>query len=503
MGVIKSQFQKLLLEFQRKVKTIQEATHVDKLESIGKRKKRKKALLKDYAAFCKYYFPHYCTGEPAPFHIELANELAENKVGFWVKRWARSLAKTTNAALMTPIWLMLRGDMKFTVLVSNTEASAIGLLSAIQAELEGNQRLIHDFGEFKRLGSWGLGDFKTKQGVRFKALGRRQSPRGLKNGQFRPDLILLDDVDDDELIKNPSRVKLSHQWALTALFGCFSAKGGRFLALGNLIANLSVLGLLAQNPKAEVSTVNLLDDDGNPSWSYYNKEECLNMIETMGYLMAQREYFNNPIEEGTIYKKDYFQYKKRLPFKDYDALVCYTDPSFKSTSKNDYKATVLVGKWRHEYHILKAFVEQTTVQKMVDWHYEIMDFVNGEGNVFYYMEANFIQDMLLNNFDDEAKKRKLAVPILGDKRKKPNKFGRLEAMSPYFEKGYVFIGVTQKENPHMERLIGQFTSLEKGSKAPDDGPDAVEGAIFMLNQKTSGQDETTIIHTTRHSKYRY
>ena len=36
----------------------------------------------------------------------------------------------------------------------------------------------------------------------------------------------------------------------------------------------------------------------------------------------------------------------------------------------------------------------------------------------------------------------------------------------------------------MIRLASQFLAFEKGSKVNDDGPDAVEGGIFILNEKT-------------------
>lgn len=503
---IKSKYENQLLQYQAKLAEIQQATEVNASEGLGVRNARKARCLDNYTEFALYYFPHYCTGRPAWFHTKLANTLSEKKKAKLVRKWARSMAKSTNCAIIIPIWLMLRGELKFMVLASATEDSAIGLLSDLQAELEGNQRLIHDFGDFQKLGSWELGDFRTKQGVRFKAIGRRQSPRGLRSKQHRPDYILCDDLDDDELVKNPKLVGLAYKWAMSALLGSFSVKGGRFVFVGNLISKTSILQMACENPKFEVEQVDLLDEHGQPSWDYYTLEECNDMIDTMGYIMSQREYFHNPIEQGTIYKNEYFKYKKRLPFKDYEAIICYTDPSFKSGTKNDFKATVLIGKWRHEYHLLFCRLEQTTVQKMVEWHYEVMDFIKGEGNVNYYMEANFIQDMLLQNFDDEAKKRKLAVPIRADKRAKPDKYGRIEAMSPLFEKGYFFITVALQNDPHVERLIGQFCSLEKGSKTPDDGPDAVEGAIHLLNQNTRDNNKPIIINRqsdNSSSKFRY
>lgn len=503
MSKIKNNYVHLLKQYQNRLEQINASTDVDLDESISQKKARIKRLLGDYRAFTKYYFPHYCKAEAADFHIRLAERLSRDRTAFLVRKWARSLAKSTNSAIMIPIWLMLRKELKFMVLASNTQDSAIGLLSDLQAELEANNRLIHDFGTFQNLGSWELGDFTTRQKVRFKAIGRRQSPRGLRNRQHRPDFILLDDIDDDQLVRNPKLVKESIEWVKSALYGAFSAKGGRFVAVGNLISKTSIMNDLSQMSIADIETVNLLDENGEPTWDYYSKKECERMIETMGYIASQREYFNNPITEGTVYKEEYFQYKRRLPFKDYDSIVCYTDPSFTGHKKSDFKATVLVGKWRHEYHLLKCFVEQTSVQQMVDWHYQIMDFVAGEGNIFYYMEANFTQFQILDKFEEEAQKRRLAIPIQPDTRKKPNKVGRIEAMSPYFEKGHFFVSIKEKDSPHLARLIGQFTSFEKGSRAPDDAPDAVEGAIFILNENTRAEAQPIVINRKSNSKYRF
>jgi hypothetical protein len=385
MAIIKKKYIDQLQEYEQKLKAISLSSDVDLNESFGDKKARIKMLLGDYDAFAKYYFPHLCKGDCAPFHINLANQLLHKKRCFIVKKWSRSLAKTTHGSILSPIFLMLNGDLKFMLLVSANNDSATRILSNLQAELEANPRLKHDFGEFKLFGKWELGDFKTKTGVVFKAVGRKEKPRGLLDDGNRPDLIVCDDLDDDELVKNPRLVKEAAKWTFGALYGCFSPKKARFLMLGNLIAKHCLIQIGSEKKNAQVEQINLLDEDGNPSWSNYTLEECQDAIDAMGYIDAQREYFNNPIEEGTVYKEEWFQYKARRPFKEYDALVCYTDPSFKSGSKNDFKATVLVGKWKHEYHILKAFVEQTTVNKMVDWHYQMMDFVNGEGNVHYYM----------------------------------------------------------------------------------------------------------------------
>lgn len=501
---ISPKYRELLDEFQKRIEATRRATElrVPVNESPIEKKKRIAHLLSDYNAFSQFYFPHYCKSPSAKFHIKLAETLKNNKNCMLVRKWARGHSKSVNACMIAPIWLMLLGELKFMLLVSNTEDNATGLLNCLQAELTENQLLINDFGEFVGK-NWEIGDFTTSKRIRFKALGRGQSPRGLRNGASRPDYIAVDDIDDDKLVQNPVLVQRCYDWCLGALYGCFPFEDvGRFVFLGNLISTNSILQKVCDNPMFEVEQINLLDENGVPSWA--ENEELQKVaqqrIETMGFRLSQREYFNNPITEGSIYKKDWFQYKKRLALQDYQALVCYTDPSFKSKGTNDYKATVLIGKHGGEYHILKAFIRQTTVGKMVDWHYDIWDWVNGEGAAQYWMEANFTQDLLLQDFDKAAQDKGFHIGIRGDTRAKPDKFARIEAMSALFERGFVFISTEEKDSPDMVRLVEQFLLIERGSRAPDDAPDAVEGGIYILNKIHREQEPPIFMNHTSENK---
>jgi predicted phage terminase large subunit-like protein len=177
------------------------------------------------------------------------------------------------------------------------------------------------------------------------------------------------------------------------------------------------------------------------------------------------------------------RFGKTLRLSQYKALVCYTDPSFKSSTTADYKATALVGITDNgEYHILKVFAAQTTVTEMVRWHYDIYKMVRGLPNVRFMMEANFMQDLLLDEFKKEGAALGLQIPIIGDKRQKGDKFARIEAMQPLWERGLVVIDETIKDTPGVAVLTDQLLSFQKGSRAHDDAPDAVESAIWQLNK---------------------
>ena len=198
---------------------------------------------------------------------------------------------------------------------------------------------------------------------------------------------------------------------------------------------------------------------------------------------------NNPLTEGAIFQQKHIHYGKMLPLKDYRQLICYTDPSFKNSATADYKATMLVGKTPDgHFHLLKAFADQTSVSEMVNWHYEVMDFVDGKVPVMYYMESNFMQDLMLDEFKKVGASVGLHVPIRGDSRKKPDKFARIEAMQPLFERGLVVFNENEKNTPGMQVLEEQLLMFERGSRSHDDAPDALESAIWMLSQRTRTSD---------------
>jgi hypothetical protein len=502
--------QRVLEDYHAMLTMIQNSNSVDHTEPLKEQRIRKKRLLEDYNAFGKYYFSIWCASPAAPFHINFAEQLSERDTCFLVKMWSRGMAKSTTT-WVSAIWLMLRGDFKFLVLASYNNDNATALLENIRAQLEANPRLKHDYGDFVRYGKWTAGNFQTKQGCIFRAIGRGQTPRGFNvNGQ-RPDLIIVDDIDDEESRKNPQRVQEGYDWMIGALMGTFDPAGKqRFVFVENLTSKTSILKLATENEAAEVEQINLLDDDGEPSWSArHDKKKCEEIIARMGYRLAQAEYFNNPIEEGEIYKDEFFRYKVALLLEQYDDLICYTDPSWKSAKKNDCKATVLVGRTGREYILLFIRVMPTTIPVMASWLYEVYKMVDDRANVGYYMESNFMQDRLLDDTQEVLDEGKIPLFVREDKRKKLNKLGRLEAMAAAFERGYFYISEALKTCPHWERAYHQFKALGVGSKVADDAPDAIEGAFWLLNERAKSTDNAVIISIKSlrsqrgSSKYRY
>lgn len=480
---------------------------VNTAEGVAEKIARTRKAKTDFAYFVAYYFPHYCTDnesgciiKPAKFHAQAAHKILKTHDIRAVFQWPRGHAKSTYMDIIIPMWLMIQDKrmLNVMVLVGKSEDNACTLLGDLQAELQFNNRYIHDFGSKYNAGDWQDGHFVTSDGFAFFALGRGQSPRGLRYRAHRPDYIVIDDLDDDELCRNEKRVSDLSNWIKEALFGCFGAKGGRFIMVGNLIAKNSVLQNMMDSKGVFVSKVNIVDSKGNPAWpELWTKEKIKDLEQFMGYRSFQKEYMNNPILEGTVFKKADIIFGQVLRPSQYKALVCYTDPSFKSSATADYKATALVGVTGDgHFHVLKMYAAQTTVAEMVRWHYEIMKFVGG-ANCRYMIEANFMQDLLLDEFKKEGEARGLHIPITGDKRSKGDKFARIENLQPLFERGLIVIDAQTKDSPGVAVLIDQLLSFQKGSRAHDDAPDALESAIWQLNRTCKIDAFPVVMHSRK------
>ena len=485
-------------------KEVQSLTELSSLanETPAQKNKRIARLQKDYAAFCEYYFPHFLTlrdqtsGEVlrtvhnAPFHNAAALKVKNTPNLKAVFKWPRGHAKSTHFDIFLPLWLIFQPKrlINFMVVVGKSEDNAKRLLSDIQAELEFNQRIIADFGGQKNLGHWQEGEFTSQSGVNFLACGRGQSPRGLRERESRPDYIVIDDLDDDELCRNEKRVKELTDWVKEALFGALDVGRGRFIMVGNLISKTSVLANIAASRGVHVSEIKAVDKDGEPVWKEkWTKEEAQDYADFVGYRAWQKEMMHNPIKDGTIFRHEWIRYKKVLPLHKYEMLVCYTDPSFKSTTSNDYKASRLWGKIGNELHLIDCYVRQDTVSGMVRWLYNLFESIPENVAVRFFMEANFMQDIILDEFTTEGNIRGYQLPILPDKRKKPEKIQRIEAISPLWERGFIYYNEALKDNPDMVVGIEQTLALERGSRVHDDAPDADEGAIWYLQRDTRQQ----------------
>lgn len=172
----KAELREAVERWQKHCETVQQATVVNTAETAREKIARIRRVRSDYAAFVDYYFPHYTvnpeTGKQtpcAPFHIKAANKVLKERNLKAAFKWHRGAAKSTHLDIFIPLWLKCQETRQINVmvLVGKSEDNANTLLADIQAELQFNQRYIHDFGQQYNNGSWEEGEFVTKDGTAF------------------------------------------------------------------------------------------------------------------------------------------------------------------------------------------------------------------------------------------------------------------------------------------------------------------------------------------------
>jgi hypothetical protein len=455
-----------------------------------------------FETFSEYYFPHYASAPFGWFHKKAAKAIEADPNIFAVLEWPREHAKSVFADVLMPLYLKVKGQLTGMVVVSANQAKAIGLLIDVQVELQFNKRYINDFGEQYSFGDWEEGSFSTQDGVGFWALGRGQSPRGLRKAEKRPNYGVVDDIDDDELVENEERVEKTVRWVEGALYPCFSILGSRFVVAGNRIHQKSVLAHLVgdvdegdpvkesifhckvfalENPKTHREDQS---EVGVPAWKErYTRQMLTDKWSKIRYAMVQREYFHKFIVSGKIFKTDWLTYVKIPPLSHYPFIITYNDPSWKDSKKNDYKAIVAIAPMGKHRDLIDCWVAQATKSAMVNAHYNMHEKLleMGAKMVFHFIEGGLMQDSHLEEYYLEGDRRQYMLPIRADDRDKPDKAGRIEAtLQALFEHGFFRINQDLKGNKHFVNWKAQLLAFPTGH---DDAPDATEGCVFKINQR--------------------
>lgn len=464
------------------------AATVDDTETYEEQKSRKLILEANPEKWFEYYFPTYYTCEPAQFHKSATKRIIANKRWYEVRAWSRELAKSARS-MMEVIYLAMIGDIKNVLLISNSEDNAQRLLMPFMITLESNPRIINDYGAQQKPGKWEIGEFLTISGCSFRALGAGQSPRGTRNEAARPDFILIDDIDTDKETRNPELIKNKWNWIEQALIPTVSVSGNyRILFNGNIIArDCTITRAIEKADKSDI--INIRDKNGKSTWPSKNSEEDIDKILSMiSTTSAQKEYFNNPLSEGDVFKE--LRWGKVPPLNKFRFLVYYGDPS-PSNSKNkagSLKAGSLIGFFDGKYYVITAHLDHVTNAEFAQWFYDIKNYVGDKTQVYNYIENNTLQDpfyqqVFIPLFADLSKENGF-IGISPDDRKKPDKFSRIEGnLEPLNRIGNLIFNEAERDNPHMVRLTEQFLLVSPSLKAPADGPDSVEGGVFITNEK--------------------
>ncbi len=216
------------------MKTNINAAYVEKIRE--NKRVRQRLAFESPLWFSLFYLRHHFSYPLAPFHIEMFYLIEQEKYDFIVVMAFRESGKSTLMNMANVLWSILgKPGKKFAIIMSNTQEQSKNHFTNIKAELENNEALKEDFGPFtENKNEWNKLSLELEyHGSKIMSVTRDQGIRGLKHNQYRPDLIICDDLEDSSSAKDETVSK--------AFFQRFEEE---ILPLGNSTTKIIILGNL-------------------------------------------------------------------------------------------------------------------------------------------------------------------------------------------------------------------------------------------------------------------
>jgi len=314
------------------------------------------SITKDsFLYFFHFYYAHYVKYETANFQKEIIYYLEKSSVENLYIVAFRGSGKSTMITTAYPIWAILgKQQKKFCIIFCQTQSQAKQHMMNIRSELENNELLKKDLGPFQEeTDEWGSRSLVFKKhGARITIASTEQSIRGLRHNEYRPDLIICDDVEDVQSTKTRESRDKTYHWLRGEVVPA-GDRNTRLIIVGNLLHEDSLLMRIKEEivqgkAKGIFKEYPLLDDNNVCLWPGKYKtaqdieEEKLKVASEISW---QREYLLRiiPSDNQVIYP-EWIQYYDNLPgteHKAYRGTYAGVDLAISSKDSADFTSVVL------------------------------------------------------------------------------------------------------------------------------------------------------------------
>lgn len=371
----------------------------------------------------------------APFHREMWEDACDPKNSHCAWAAPRGHSKSSSITFTFLLTALMFGVFDYAVIASDSEGQASQHLKELKNQFYENEEMRKDFGVKHFIVDTGTEfeiEFKTGRVIRVIAKGSEQRIRGIKWRGKRPDVIVGDDLEYDEVVMNPDRRKKFSDWFFKALLPAGS-KACRVLIVGTILHYDSLLSNLMTDPEWTTrlwSAHESFDDFTGILWperydeAYFKKlrQRFINQGKSDAY---SQEYLNRPIAEGNTFFDEsgmkavpedrIFQYEDK---DDRQALglntYCSIDLAI-STKRSADRTVFTVATMDSDAYLDIMHVEagRFTSREIVDLFFKVAEEHNPD---VFFVEAGAIE--------------KAIGPFLNEEMAKRRKFLSLHLMTP-------------------------------------------------------------------------
>lgn len=510
------------------------------LPITGERGIRKKLGAIDMEFFGRAYFPHYFSRPSPEFHRELdaiwqqgvlkgrfplapkaVKEISRLPGCRRAVAAPRGHAKSTTLTFKGTMHAVLYGYKHYPIILSDSSDQAEGFLENIRVEFEENGLLREDFGNLQGK-VWRNNVILTSTNIKVEAIGSGKKIRGRKHRNWRPDLLVLDDIENDENVRTPEQRSKLANWFNKAV----SKAGDDYtdiIYIGTLLHYDSLLAKTLANPgyksikyKAVLSFstadelwrqweeiyTDLANDAHQEDAKAFFEAHRAEMLagtkvlweEKLSYydLMVMRvdegeaafnsEEQNEPINpDDCLFQEEWLDYynEAEMDFKDraFD-FFGFVDPSLGKTKHSDFSAIITLAKHKATgyLYVYDADIERRHPDRIIADILEKerrlrRDF--GRGYKRFGCETVQFQWFLKEELVKASAKAGLYLPV-EEVPQTTDKTLRIQTMQPDVKNKYI------KFNRRHKRLLEQLLQFPMG--AHDDGPDALEGCRTLAKK---------------------
>lgn len=490
-------------------------------EAVKRRQEQVNDPVTGFRFFVTTYFPHHIVhADTSPLHEYLFERLPQVVVSpegeNEVIAAPRGEAKTTLSQQLFDLWCVVRELKKFIIIAFDTATQSAESLEVIKAELLYNPRLSMDFPQACGQGRvWRIGCILTASGIKIEAAGQGQSLRGRKHGAYRPDLVHLDDLENDENVVTPKQRDKLEKWLNSTVLPL----GGPGIKMdvvyvGSILHYDSVLARTMKNPlwNAKRFQAILVWPENMALWdeweavlrgkgknaakAFYHRHEkallkgsrvswtarpllALMLIRVrVGTRAFDAEYQNDPVSgEHAIFHGCIHEWRELEPDLIYFGAC---DPSLgKHNSRGNDPSALLIGGWHRIKKVLKVVRADIRVRRPKKIITDVIQLQREFGCVAWAFESVQFQDFLRETLIEESLKAGVPVPARSVI-PTTDKFGRIESLQPFMENERILIG---RMLATLREQLMHFPMADH-----DDGPDALH-MLFAIASTSVGNFE--------------
>lgn len=333
----------------------------------------RRELARDFRWFCAIYLSHYFKIEPASFHADLQRDLADHSIKFLEIIGFRGSAKSTFGSVALILWAALEHPRMydFIIPVSDTSTQSKLNMANIKSELDGNWLIRNDYGsvgtsrfdepnpepDLESDEDWQAQNVLLANGVRIMCRSRGQKVRGMRHRSSRPKLIVVDDPEDRDWVKQKENRDKTDQWMRGEVIPARDVQTGRIVTIGNWLHEDALMARLKKTGMFVVKEYALIVGDLLTWPALFPTQESLDRERRLaGEVAWQREYLLRVVpEEGAVITPNDISFYDGDPSGNLDMVGHGNDLAISKSSTADF-TTDVIGEVRYDEQLRRTFI---------------------------------------------------------------------------------------------------------------------------------------------------